>query len=157
MSAPPQPPARVLTKNSRRPRVGDGQNSSAEVLMSAPRLLGLLHGSPTSSRCAAQMSRPPKPPGRFDAMYSVSPSGARIGQPSVNGVLKSELVPAIDSAFTGADHGPNVLARTDPPESTSRIATTATIDVARSRCMDLHLLAMRSCGRDAGVRPRLGS
>src|SRR5919204_4591023 len=110
MSGPPQPPALALTKNRRRPRVGDGQKSSAELFTGAPRFTGAPYGPPGSSRCATQMSCPPRPPGRFDAMYRLRPSGDWIGQPSLYGVFRLELAPAIDSAFTGAPHGPYVLA-----------------------------------------------
>src|ERR671937_1259436 len=101
MSGPPQPPALALTKNRRRPRVGDGQKSSTELLTGAPRFTGAPYGPPGSSRCATQMSCPPRPPGRFDAMKRLRPSGDWIGHPSLKDVLRSELVPGTVSALTG--------------------------------------------------------
>jgi hypothetical protein len=56
------------------------------------------------------MSRRPRPPGRFDAMYRLRPSGAWIGHPSRNGVFSSELQPGISSIFVAVPHGEKCIA-----------------------------------------------
>src|SRR5829696_7986825 len=95
MSPNPQLPALAsrLTKKSPPPLTGVGQKSSAAEFTGAP------HGSSVLSRWETQMSSRPCPPGRFEAMYRLSPSGDWIGQPSWNGVFSSELLPPISSIF----------------------------------------------------------
>src|SRR5688572_9355713 len=88
-----------LTKNRPRPRTGVGQKSSAAELIGSPRFSGAPKGASVAARRATQMSSPPCPPGRFDAMYRLSPSGDWIGQPSRDGVFNSVLFAAISSTF----------------------------------------------------------
>src|ERR671910_823051 len=90
---------RRLTKIRPSPRTGVGQKSSAAELMGAGRFSGGPKGLLTVSRRATQMSSSPWPPGRFVAMYRLSPSGDWIGQPSRNAVFSSELLPSISSTF----------------------------------------------------------
>src|SRR5262245_16758577 len=88
-----------LTKNSPCVPTGVGQKSSAAELTGSPRFCGAPHGALVLERVATQMSSPPLPPGRLDAMYRLSPSGDWIGQPSRDGVFSSELLPEIASTF----------------------------------------------------------
>ena len=79
--------------------MGVGQKSSAAELTGSPRFSGAPKGASVLARWATQMSSGPIPPGRFDAMYRLSPSGDWIGQPSRDGVFSSELLAAISSTF----------------------------------------------------------
>jgi hypothetical protein len=101
MSAIPQLPgsASLLTKYSPSPPTGVGQKSSAAEFTGSPRFTGALHGSLVLVREDTQMSIPPSPPGRFDAIYRLRPSGDWIGQPSRNSVFSSVLLPPISSIF----------------------------------------------------------
>src|SRR5918996_6614510 len=102
MSPRPQvTPAIVLLLTNRRPFpwIGVGQKSSDSELIGSGRLTGAPHGSLVLARVASQMSRPPLPPGRFEAMYRLSPSGAWIGQPSSADVLSSAWFPPNSSIF----------------------------------------------------------
>jgi hypothetical protein len=90
MSPIPQvTPATVLrlTKKSPFPRTGVGQKSSAAELIDSGRLVAGPQGSLVDSLVTTQMSSKPFPPGRFEAMYMLRPSGEAIGQPSCWGVL----------------------------------------------------------------------
>src|SRR5215203_3757081 len=100
MSASPQvTPSTTLLLTNRRPFpwIGVGQKSSDAELIGSGRFTGAPQGSPALARVAAQMSRPPLPPGRFEAMYRLSPSGDWIGHPSSEGVFRSGWFPAISS------------------------------------------------------------
>src|SRR5918994_1319306 len=108
MSAIPQLPdsASLLTKNRPPPRTGVGQKSSAAELTGSPRFCGGPQGAFVLSRRATQTSSRPRPPGRFEAMYRLRPSGDRIGQPSRNGVFSSQLLPPIWSIFSAGGPAP---------------------------------------------------
>src|SRR3990172_2739587 len=110
MSAPPQASGggRLETNmNPCPPRSGEGQKSLYSLLIGSPTLTGAPKGPSGLARPATQMSRPPSPPGRFEAMYNCSPSRERIGQPSRNGVFSSELVPGTDSRLTAGPQAEN--------------------------------------------------
>src|SRR3954451_10155958 len=140
MSAPPHVPGppRSLTKRSRLPGKGVGQKSLALEFTGAPRFTGAPHRASLLSRCATQMSLPPRPPGRLDAMYRLSPSGDWIGQPSLNTVFNSELVPATDSAFTGVPHGAKFMAAATPVNAanTTTAPTAAAARAVAEHCME---------------------
>src|SRR5215217_7172612 len=107
MSSPPHVPCpvRLLTKKNACPsRAIVGQKSFAVEFTGAPTFTGSPHGSPTFSRVATQMSIPPKPPVRLDAMKNFFPSGEMKGQPSSEEVLNNLLVPGICSTEMAADH-----------------------------------------------------
>src|SRR5918995_3216899 len=106
MSPSPQvTPSIVLRLTNRRPSawIGVGQKSSDAELIGSGRFTGAPHGSPALARVATQMSRPPLPPGRFEAMYRLNASGDWIGHPSSAGVLTSALFPFISSSFCALD------------------------------------------------------
>ena len=86
-----------LTKNRPLPRTGVGQKSSAGELTGSPRFCGAPQGASVLGRRATQMSSPPTPPGRLEAMYSLRSSGDWMGQPSSDGVFSSALFPPISS------------------------------------------------------------
>src|SRR5215204_6900647 len=112
MSASPQvTPSTTLLLTNRRPFpwIGVGQKSSDAELIGSGRFTGAPQGSPALARVAAQMSSPPLPPGRFEAMYRLSPSGAWIGQPSSDGMLSSALLPPVSSIFCAVDDGASCL------------------------------------------------
>jgi len=75
-------------------------------------------------------------------MYRLSPSGDWIGQPSFNGVFKSELVPATDSAFTGVPHSVKFIAAATPVNAanTTTAPTAAAVRAFVERCMEPPLL-----------------
>src|ERR671919_1070798 len=133
MSPRPQvTPAIVLLLTNRRPSpwIGVGQKSSAAELIGSGRLTGAPQGSLALARVATQMSRPPLPPGRLEAMYRLSPSGDWIGHPSVNGVFRSGWFPAISSIFCAGLHAENsgpADAASAPPETApiTRASTSA--------------------------------
>src|SRR5918996_599744 len=107
MSPSPQvTPSIVLLLTNRRPFpwIGVGQKSSESELIGSGRFTGALHGARALARVDTQMSRPPLPPGRFEAMYRLRPSGDWIGHPSVNGVFRSGWFPAISSIFCAGLH-----------------------------------------------------
>src|ERR671919_264572 len=104
MSPRPQvTPAIVLLLTNRRPSpwIGVGQKSSDSELIGSGRLTGAPHGSLVLARVASQMSRPPLPPGRLEAMYRLSPSGTGRGPPAGGGVLGGGWLRA-PSSFFGA-------------------------------------------------------
>jgi hypothetical protein len=84
-------PAITLRLTKKRPFffTGVGQKSSDAELTGSGRSTGAPQGSCSLARLDIQMSRPPCPPGRFEAMYSLRPSGDWIGHPSVDGVFRS--------------------------------------------------------------------
>src|SRR6266511_4030585 len=94
----PNPPARELPKNIQWPsRERFGTRSAAAVLMVAPTLTGVPHGSVALARCETQMSSPPNP-GRVDVKYRLRPSFDRPGPES----SKLELIVA--PRLVAADH-----------------------------------------------------
>jgi signal transduction histidine kinase len=93
-----------LTKNSPRLPTGVGQKSSAAEFTGSPRFVGAFQGTLVEARVATQMSSPPIPPGRFEAMKRLRPSGDWIGHPSTDGVFTSAWFPAISSIFWDALH-----------------------------------------------------
>src|SRR5688500_2784978 len=101
MSPCPHAPgsASLLMKNKPPLPTGVGQKSSAAEFTGSPRSCGAPQGEVALDRVATQMSSPPFPPGRFEAMNRLSPSGDWIGQPSSDGVLTSALLPPIVSIF----------------------------------------------------------
>src|SRR3990172_5260444 len=108
MSLPPQPPGRLETNMNPCPsRSGEGQKSLSVLLIGSPTLTGSPNGPSGLARSATQMSMPPNPPGRSEAMYSCSPLRDRIGQPSRYGVFSSELVPGTDSRFAAGPQDEN--------------------------------------------------
>ena len=117
---------RRLTNSSRPPRSGVGQKSSAAELIGAGRFSGAPNGLSTLSRCATQMSSPPLPPGRLDAMNRLRPSGERIGQPSSDGVLIRSLLPATSSTLTGLLQTPSAWALAAAAKSAATAAHAAT-------------------------------
>src|SRR4029453_12055299 len=120
MSPWPQAPgsASLLTKNRPFLPTGVGQKSSAAELTGSPTLTGAPHGRDVLARVAPQMSSPPFPPGRFEAMYRLSPSGDWIGQPSSDEVFSSVLFPPISSIFCA------------PPQAESATAAPARLTAA---------------------------
>src|SRR5215218_1211595 len=125
----PQKPALVLTKKSPPPAIGVGQKSLAAEFTGAPTFTGAPHGAALLARRATQMSMPPSPPGRFEAMYRLSPSGDSIGQPSSATVLSSALLPATSSIFCAGPQaekcGPPAQAIAASDAATATTATTA--------------------------------
>src|SRR5215217_435335 len=108
MSSPPHVPCpvRLLTKKNVCPsRAIVGQKSFADEFTGAPTFTGAPHGSPTFSRVATQMSIPPRPPDRLDAMKNFFPSGETKGQPSSEAMLNAVLVPGICSTEIAVAHG----------------------------------------------------
>src|SRR5919202_1307106 len=93
-----------LTKKRPFPRTGVGQKSSDAELIGSGRFTGAPQESLALARVDTQMSRPPFPPGRFEAMYRLSPSGDWIGQPSRKGVFRSTWLPSISSTFCAVLH-----------------------------------------------------
>src|SRR5215211_571540 len=126
----PQKPALVLTKKSPPPAIGVGQKSLAAELTGAPTFIGAPHEAALLARRATQMSMPPSPPGRFEAMYRLSPSGDSIGQPSSAMVLSSTVLPAISSIFCAGAHtekcGPPAQATAASDAATATTPATAT-------------------------------
>src|SRR3990172_4378414 len=130
MSAPPQASGGGRLETNMNPcpsRSGEGQKSLYSLLIGSPTLTGAPKGPSGLARSATQMSRPPSPPGRFEAMYNCSPSRERIGQPSRNGVFSSELVPGTDSRLTAGPQAENEFAaRTGVAASTPTSSASAT-------------------------------
>src|SRR5512133_3211182 len=122
-----------LTKNSPFPRTGVGQKSSAVELIGSGRFTGAPHGSLVLARVDTQMSRPPMPPGRFEAMYRLSPSGDSIGQPSWEGVFTSGSFPAISSIFWAVLHAEKNGPADAAKAATNTIPTTSANTSARLR------------------------
>src|SRR5918994_6570279 len=118
-----------LTKKSPFLRTGVGQKSSEAELIGSGRFTGAPHGSLVLARVDTQMSSPPLPPGRFEAMYRLSPSGDSIGQPSSDGVFRSGWFPAISSIFCAVLHaekcGPADAASAAPEATATTSATTS--------------------------------
>jgi hypothetical protein len=115
------------------PRTGVGQKSSAGELIGGPRFSGAPNGALVLSRRATQMSSRPAPPGRFEAMYRLSPSGAWIGQPSRNGVLSSGLLPAISSTLTAVSQAEKCIACATAANATMLASATASVNPKRIR------------------------
>src|SRR5918994_805089 len=138
MSPSPQLSAVVLrlTKNRPSPRTGVGQKSSAAELIGSPRFSGAPKGASEFIRRATQISSPPYPPGRFDAMYRLSPSGAWIGQPSSDGVFNSELLAAISSIFWAGSQAEKGAASAAAADTRLPIAT------ANASVIDLRILVL---------------
>src|ERR671919_617654 len=138
MSPSPQLSAVVLrlTKNRPSPRTGVGQKSSAAELIGSPRFSGAPKGASELIRRATQISSPPYPPGRFDAMYRLSPSGAWIGQPSSDGVFNSELLAAISSIFWAGAQAEKCAASAAAADTRLPIAT------ANASVIDLRILVL---------------
>src|SRR5829696_933763 len=114
---PPQLPGRLLTKRNVCPsRASVGQKSLLGEFTGAPTLRGGPHGASTLARVDTQMSMPPCPPGRLDAMNNARPSAETNGQPSSDAVLSSGSVPATSCAFTAFPHSP-VAARANDAAS----------------------------------------
>src|SRR5215204_7490403 len=148
----PQKPALVLTKKRPPPLIGVGQKSLAAEFTGAPTFTGAPHGAALFARRATQMSIPPSPPGRFEAMYRLSPSGDSIGQPSSAAVLSSTLLPAISSIFCAGAHtekcGPpaEAAAASDAATATTPATATATRLVIETCPLSLWLnAALRAC------------
>jgi hypothetical protein len=68
--------------------------------------------------------------GRSEARYKLSPSGDSIGQPSRNGVLISELLPAISSSFRAGSQAEKCGAAAAVAASDATKAVTATTTAA---------------------------
>src|ERR671910_3442727 len=147
MSPSPQLSAVVLrlTKNRPSARTGVGQKSSAAELIGSPRFSGAPKGASELIRRATQISSPPYPPGRFDAMYRLSPSGAWIGQPSRDGVFNSVLFAAISSIFWAGAQSENCDASAVAADTRLTIAT-ATATLVRIRIFR-SFLDVRYCTR----------
>src|SRR5689334_17045416 len=123
MSPCPHAPgsASLLTKNRPPFPTGVGQKSSAAELTGSPRFCGAPHGALVLARVAIQMSSPPLPPGRFEAMYRLRPSGDWAGQPSSDGVFNSELLPPNSSIFCAADQPANDIASAPPTKVSAAV------------------------------------
>src|SRR3990172_7135148 len=160
MSAPPQASGggRLETNmNPCPPRSGEGQKSLYSLLIGSPTLTGAPKGPSGLARPATQMSRPPSPPGRFEAMYNCSPSRERIGQPSRNGVFSSELVPGTDSRLTAGPQAENEgAASAGAATSRSRaLASTPTSSASATTIKNLCLFIFVSPSLADGVVFRL--
>src|ERR1700752_1370314 len=131
MSPCPQAPASAsrLTKNRPPFPTGVGQKSAAVELTGSPRFCGAPHGALVLARVAIQMSSPPFPPGRFEAMYRLRPSGDWIGQPSSDGVLSSELFPPVSSIFCAVDQTEVCVAAT---AAAARLSAAAIPSIVRT-------------------------
>src|SRR5215207_8745598 len=127
MSAPPQPPARLLTKNSVWSlRSIVGQKSLAGEFTGAPTFSGAPQGSSGLSRRATQMSMPPSPPGRTDAMYRLRSSRATNGQPSSPSPLNDAGVPGWSSTRVALDQPEKPVGMAAADAATPPAATSAT-------------------------------
>src|SRR2546423_14728951 len=87
--------------------VNAGAASLPAELMLGPRFSGAPHGSSMLARCETQMSMPPRPPGRSELMYRLSPSLEIAGCWSLYGELTT------GPRFTGGPHGPYAGASSD--------------------------------------------
>src|SRR5574340_1777269 len=126
-----------LTKNRPFPffPTGVGQKSSAAELTGSPRFRGAPHGADVLERVAVQMSRPPLPPGRFDAKYRLNPSGDWIGQPSAYGLLRSTWLPPTASSFWAVPQA----ADASPASASAARATRIGTDLRVIRCIETSL------------------
>src|SRR4029453_1444242 len=127
----------LLTKSRPPPCSGVGQNSSAAELI-ASRFTGAPQPPLLLDLVATQMSRPPSPPGRFEAMYRLRPAGDWSGEPSSDMVFSSELLPGIVSIFSARLHavkcGPAVAASAAPDTApTASANASAHLRVRRAR------------------------
>src|SRR5918994_6099807 len=122
MSPWPQAPGSASRLTKKRPffPTGVGQKSSAAEFTGSPRFCGAPHDELVLDRVATQMSRPPFPPGRFEARYRLRLSGDSIGHPSSAGVFISTLLPFISSIFCALDQ-----ASADPVSVRTRATTNA--------------------------------
>jgi hypothetical protein len=101
-------------------------------LIGAGRFSGAPNGSSTLSRRAIQMSSPPLPPARLEAMKRLRPSGERIGQPSSDGVLIRSLLPATSSSLTASLQTPSAWALAEAANTAATAAhAAATFDLER--------------------------
>src|SRR5215207_3369285 len=132
---------RLLTNRSFPPRSGVGQKSFEAELIGAGRFSGAPNASSALARVATQMSSPPCPPGRLEAMNSWRASGDRIGQPSSDPVLSSELLPGISSIFWPVLQGPAGAARAVAELSRAAAAAAAAVNLIMPR-------SLRSCFQD---------
>src|SRR4029079_3372424 len=127
---------RLLTNRSFPPRSGVGQKSFAAELMGAGSFSGAPNGSPTLSRVATQMFRSgvlsPALSGVLYAMWSWRLSGDRIGHPSSEVVLSSELLPAISSTFWPVLQVPAGAATPGPAPGRGNPAANVKLGLARS-------------------------
>jgi hypothetical protein len=87
-------------------------------------------------RWATQMSSKPTPPGRFDAMYMLSPSGDWTGQPSRNGVFNSASFPPVSSSFWAGAHPEKCIAWA--------VAVVVRLTIATANASVVHLRMSRS-------------
>ena len=87
------------------------------VLIGLPTSVGSPQGSDSDARALTQMSRPPFPLGRVDAIKKSFPSRDGAGHPSRNAVLKLRLAPggasSIDIARLHVDENDILLASDD--------------------------------------------
>src|SRR5438105_10787883 len=88
MSAPPNPPVRVLAKNIQWPSGENAETKSSDVvLIGAGRRIGAPQGAPIVARCETQMSRRPKLPVRSEVKYRLKLSAESDGPVSLSGEL----------------------------------------------------------------------
>src|SRR3954454_25101447 len=133
MSSPPQPPGRLeMKKNACPSRASVGQKSFEEEFTGAPTFTGSLHGSPAVSRVESQMSIPPSPPGRLDAMKKDFPCRDMNGQPSSVGPLNSGSGPVV-STRTASLQSPNPPASARAVKAATRINRTVLIRIVLLR------------------------
>src|SRR6266542_3774277 len=132
---PQLPGSSLLTKKRPFPRTGVGQKSSAVELTGSPRFCGAPQGALVPDRRATQMSSPPTPSGRFEAMYRLRPSGDWIGQPSIHSVFSSSLLPSISSIFCAGLHSE----KWGPAEAMPASTTTMTNAPASAAAWDADL------------------
>src|SRR5713226_5062481 len=71
------------------------------VLMAGPRFCGVPQGASLLARCVTQMSEPPKPPGRVEEKYRLSPSFESDAPVSPDAELR------MGPKLTGGDQGLN--------------------------------------------------
>src|SRR5919106_843068 len=150
MSPSPQvTPAVVLrlTKKSPSPRTGVGQKSSAALLIGSGRLEAAPHGSLVDSLVTTQMSSKPFPPGRFDAMYMLRPSGDSIGHPSCWGVLTPSGV-AGSSTITASPQAEKCGPPAPAAAAASAKSAVATMSIALVLLLLLRIIDLLLSGRD---------
>src|SRR5215217_5010667 len=151
MSPIPQvTPSTTLRLTHRRPlpRIGVGQKSSAAELIGSGRFTGASQGARVLALVDTQMSRPPCPSGRFEAMKRLNPSGDWIGQPSTEGVFRSAWLPATSSIFCAVLQaekcGPAATAAAAATSAKSAVQTTRITLVFDVLPLTIELLLSRS-------------